>query len=120
MTAFWQGFVYAGRGIAIGSRGRNFRVMMAAAVVISGLGFWLSVSSLQWVALVLSMGLVLALELVNTAGEMLVDILSPEHDTRYGQVKDVLAGAVLLAAIATAVVGVVILGPPLWLRLAGG
>lgn len=119
MKYFWLGFVYAGRGIAAGSRGRNFRVMMFLAAVVTGTGWWLQVGRAQWAVLVLSMGLVLALELVNTAGEMLVDILSPEHDPRYGQVKDVLAGAVLVAAVATAVVGLVVLGPPLWSRLGG-
>lgn len=119
MKGFWRGFVFAGRGIALGSRGRNFRVMLAVAVVVFGLGLWLGLSAPRWTALVLSVGLVLALELVNTAGEMLVDILSPDYDARYGQVKDVLAGAVLLAAVATAVVGVLVLGPELLALLRG-
>ncbi len=117
MTAFFKGFVYAAQGIAIGSKGRNFRVMLLAAVVVVGLAWWLEVSAMQWALLASSMGLVLALELVNTAGEMLVDILSPEHDVRYGQVKDVLAGAVLVAAVATAAVGMLVLGPLLLQRL---
>jgi diacylglycerol kinase len=119
MSAFWRGFVYAGRGIKAGSRGRNFRVMLLAAVVVAGAGWWLQVGRVQWAVLVLSMGLVLALELLNTAGEMLVDLLSPEHDPRYGRVKDVLAGAVLVGAMATAVVGLMVLGPPLLTRLGG-
>jgi len=117
MKAFWRGFVYAGRGVATGSRGRNFRVMLVAAATVFGLGLWLRVSVLEWAALVLSMGLVLALELVNTAGEILVDILSPEFDARYGRVKDVLAGAVLVAAVATLVVGLLVLGPGVLARL---
>ena len=117
MTAFLKGFVYAARGVVASGKGRNFRVMLVAALVVLALGWWLEVSALQWALLTLSMGLVLALELVNTAGEMLVDILSPEYDARYGQVKDVLAGAVLVAAAATAVVGVLVLGPLAWARL---
>ena len=113
MKAFLQGFVYAARGIAAGSHGRNFRLMLGAAVVIAVLGWWVGVTAEQGALLALSMGLVLALELVNTAGEMLVDILSPGLDPRYGRVKDVLAGAVLVAAAATAVVGLLVLGPPL-------
>lgn len=119
MAAFFRGFVYAAQGIMVGSGGRNFRVMLAAAAVVSGLGLWLGITNLEWAALVLSMGVVLALELVNTAGEMLVDILSPEHDRRYGRVKDVLAGAVLVAAVATAIVGWLVLGRPLLARLTG-
>jgi len=119
MMAFFRGFAYAAKGIMAGSGGRNFRVMLAAAAVVLGLGWWLGISNLEWIALVLSMGLVLALELVNTAGEMLVDILSPEHDVRYGRVKDVLAGAVLVSAVATAIVGWLVLGRPLLTRLTG-
>ena len=119
MRAFWQGFVYAGRGIARGSDGRNFRVMLGVAAAIAALGAWLGLGAGDWAALALSMGLVLALELVNTAGEKLVDILSPGPDPRYGEVKDVLAGAVLVAAVATVIVGVLVLLPPLKARLAG-
>ncbi len=111
MRAFLKGFVYAGQGIVAGSRGRNFRVMLLAAVLVAGAASWLRVSAVQWALLALSMGLVLALELINTAGELLVDILSPGHDQRYGQVKDVLAGAVLVAALAAAMVGALVFVP---------
>jgi len=108
MTGFLKGFVYALRGIVAGAEGRNFRVMLAAAVVVILLGFILNISLMEWCLVTLAMGLVLSLELFNTAGEKLVDILSPDHDPRYGMVKDILAGAVLVAALAAAVVG----GPP--------
>jgi len=108
MSGFWKGFVYAWRGIAAGAAGRNFRVMLAVTAAVILLGFFLGMSPLEWALVSLATGLVLGLELVNTAGEKLVDILSPGHDPRYGLVKDVLAGAVLAAAIAAAVVGVLI------------
>ncbi len=119
MRAFLRSFVYASRGIVAGSRGRNFRVMLGVTVVVCSLAWWLDLGTTHWLALLLSMGLVLALELVNTAGETLIDILSPDHDDRYGQVKDVLAGAVLIAALAAAVVGWLVLGRPLLARLSG-
>ena len=106
MKAFLKGFVYAGRGIAAGVRGqRNIKVMLLAAVVAGVLGVVLDISSGEWTAVVLAMGLVISLELVNTAGEKLVDVLSPAHDPRYGLIKDILAGAVLVAAVAAAGVG---------------
>ena len=119
MSAFGKSFVYAAKGIALGCGGRNFRVMLGVAVVVMAVGWWLGLPPGHWAVLALSMGLVLALELVNTAGEMLVDILCPDFDPRYGQVKDVLAGAVLLAAVMTAVVGILVLARPLWERLVG-
>ena len=113
MTGFLKGFVYALRGIVAGAEGRNFRVMLAAAVVVILLGFILNISLMEWCLVTLAMGLVLSLELLNTAGEKLVDILSPDHDPRYGMVKDILASAVLVAALAAATVGVLVFLPRL-------
>ncbi len=113
MSGFLKGFVYAWKGIAAGAAGRNFRVMLAAAAGVVVLGCFLDISGVEWALLTLSVGLVLALELLNTAGEKLVDILSPDHDPRYGMVKDILAGAVLVAALAAAIVGALVFLPRL-------
>ena len=113
MGGFLKGFVYARKGIAAGAAGRNFRVMLAAAAGVVVLGCFLDISGVEWALLTLTVGLVLALELLNTAGEKLVDILSPDHDPRYGMVKDILAGAVLVAALAAAIVGALVFLPRL-------
>lgn len=113
MSDFLKGFAYAWRGIVAGTAGRNFRVMLAAAIVVVVLGCLLNISLMEWCLVTLAMGLVLSLELFNTAGEKLVDILSPDHDPRYGMVKDILAGAVLVAALAAAIVGALVFLPRL-------
>lgn len=114
MTGFLMSFVHAGRGVAGGVRGcRNMQVMLAAAAVVVALGLVLGIGAGQWAALAAVMGLVLAVELVNTAGEELVDILCPQHDPRYGRVKDLLAGASLVSAGAAAVVGLLVFLPRL-------
>ena len=87
-------------------------LVVGAAVVL--LGFIFDISPNEWALIALATGLVLGLELVNTAGEKLVDILSPGPDPRYGLVKDILAGAVLMAALAATVVGIVIFWPRLF------
>lgn len=114
MGAFLKGFSYAWQGIRAGTRGRNFRVMLGvtAAVIVSG--YFLKLTTVEWCLVSLAVGLVLGLELVNTAGEKLVDILSPEHDPRYGMIKDLLAGAVLVAAVCAAVLGVFIFWPKIF------
>lgn len=113
MILFLKGFVYAWRGIVAGAAGRNFRVMLGAAAAVTVLGYFLDISRVEWALVTLTMGLAMALELLNTAGEKLVDILSPGHDPRYGLVKDILAGAVLVAALAAAVVGALVFLPKL-------
>ena len=112
MRKFLQGFVFAGRGIAAGLRGQvNIKVMLVLAAVVVVLGVVFPISTVEWAVLAVVIGLVLSLELLNTAGEKLVDILSPEQNERYGQVKDLLAGAVLVAALAAGVAGALIFLP---------
>lgn len=111
VSSFLKSFIYAWTGICSGARGRNFRVMLAVAIVTVGLGLWRGLADWEWVAVFTCCGLVLGLELVNTAGEALVDALAPGHDPRYGRVKDLLAGASLVAAVFSAAVGVVIFWP---------
>ena len=113
MAAFLKSFVHAGRGLAAGARGRNFRVMLAAGVVVALLGARLGLTASQWTAVTLAAGLVLAVELVNSAGEALVDLLHPQADPRAGRVKDLLAGASLVAALAALVVGLLVFLPNL-------
>ncbi len=80
-------------------------------------GFWLGLSIQQWVIIVLTLALVWAAESFNTALEALTDLISPKQHRLAKIAKDVGAGAVLICAVAAVVVGVLILGPPLWVRL---
>lgn len=112
MRRFLMGFVHAGRGLAAALQGEtNLKVMLAGAVVAVGLGVYRQLDRLEWAAIMLCIGLVISLELANTALERLLDVIHPEHDPRIGRVKDILAGAVLVAAVAAAVVGVLVFLP---------
>jgi diacylglycerol kinase len=113
MAAFLRSFVHAGRGLAAGARGRNFRVMLALGAAVLALGAVLGLPRTEWTILALAGGLVLAAELLNTAGEALVDLLHPQQDPRAGQVKDLLAGAALTASLAAAAAGLLVLLPRL-------
>jgi diacylglycerol kinase len=73
--------------------------------------FWLGINTVEWLAVLLCIGLVLGLEMVNTAIEKLADHLHPQEHKHIGLVKDVAAGAVLWAAALSAVVGVLVFGP---------
>jgi diacylglycerol kinase (ATP) len=119
MTGFFhsrvQSFGYAFRGwwhVLRTQRNAWIHGFITALVVV--LSFWLGLSARDWAILVLTIALVFIAELLNTAMEAVVDLASPERHPLAKVAKDVGAGAVLLAAIAAVVVGLLILGPPLW------
>ncbi len=115
MGEFLKSFVYAIRGIMAGFMGqRNIKIMMGVGVGVVLLSYYFQISRVEWAIVVVTSGFVLAVELLNTAGEKLVDILSPEYDPRYGEVKDILAGASLVGALAAACVGILIFGKDLF------
>ena len=100
------------RGIALTFRSeRNFRIHSLAAACVLLLGLILNINSGQWLAIALCIGLVMAAELFNTAIERLADILCPEYDPAIGIVKDIAAGAVLVAAAIALAVGTIIFIP---------
>ncbi len=99
---------------------RNAWIHTCATVAVTALGLWLGLSRLEWAALVLVIGLVWMAEFVNTALEALVDLACPDLHPLAKAGKDVAAAAVLVGAVTSVIVGLLILGPPLWARLFGG
>lgn len=93
---------------------RNLQVHVMAAVLVVALGFWLQIADWEWCAVLLATGLVWTAELLNTALEVLADRVTKEREEAIRRVKDTAAAAVLMAALAAVVVGLVILGPKLW------
>jgi diacylglycerol kinase (ATP) len=115
---FVRSFRYAGEGLRYAFRTQlNFRIHVAATLVAVGMGIWLVIPLQSWAALALTIGAVLITEIINTAAETLVDLVSPQYHPLAKQVKDLAAAAVLIAALTSIVVGVAVLGPPLWARL---
>jgi diacylglycerol kinase (ATP) len=111
-------FKYAFAGLAYLVRTqRNARIHLAISLVVVVLGFWSGLSRTEWAIIALTIGLVLAAESFNTVAEAAVDLASPQFHPLAKIAKDVAAGAVLLMAIAAVVVGLLILGPPLWRAL---
>lgn len=79
-------------------------------MLVIALGFVFNISPGEWIAVILSMGMVWCAEGVNTAIELLADEISLEQRERIGKAKDVAAFAVLVAAITAACVGVIVFG----------
>ncbi len=96
---------------------RNAWIHALATAAVVALGLWLRIRTLEWAVLVVVIGMVWAAEFANTALEALVDLASPDAHPLAKVSKDVMSGAVLLAAITAAAVGLLVLGPPFWARL---
>jgi len=111
-------FAFAGLWYALRTQ-RNTRIHLIIAAGAVALGVWLGLSFTQWAVLTLTIGSVLVSEMLNTVAETLVDMISPDYHPLAKIVKDVTAGAVLLAAIVAVIVGLLVLGPPLWGRMWG-
>lgn len=113
-----QSFKYAFTGISrVTAKDVNFRIHLAAAAAAVLLGFWLGISREEWLAVLLCIGLVTAAEAFNSALERTVNFISPGHHVQAGEIKDIAAGAVLLAACAAAAAGGLIFIPKILERL---
>jgi diacylglycerol kinase len=98
---------------------RNAWIHAVISIVVVALGFWLKLSRGDWVAIVLVIALVWLAEFLNTALEAVVDLASPEQNRLAKAGKDLGAAAVLIAAGAAVIVGLLVLGPPLAEKLRG-
>jgi diacylglycerol kinase (ATP) len=101
------GYAWSGIRVAFGSQ-LHLRVQGLAALMVTGFGFYFRISATDWCLLILAIGLVLGLEMMNTAVECLTDLVSPEKQLLAGKVKDIAAGATLVAAVASAILGIII------------
>jgi len=112
MKKFLKGFYFAFEGMRYSfSTQLNFRVHCFVAVLITGLGFYLGLSTAEWLWIITAMALVLMAELANTAIETLVDLVSPEFNPKAGLIKDISAAAVFIAAVMALITGILILLP---------
>ena len=86
------------------------RIHAIAVIVVTIGGIFLGLTAVEWSIVALCIGSVISAEMMNTAVELLVDLVSPEFNEKAGKIKDIAAGAVLLTAIIATVVAVYIFG----------
>lgn len=90
---------------------KHFRFHVLATVLLVALGFWFSVTALEWAVLLLCCGVVLMAEALNSALESALDHLHPEIHPAIGKAKDMAAAGVLIVSVLSAVIGVVVFWP---------
>jgi len=113
--SWFRKFYDAGRGCLFGMQGQSsFAVHFLIAIAVIALAAWLRVERWEWIALLLCITAVLCAELFNSAIEYLAKGITREHDENIGHALDIASGAVLIAALGSAVIGLLILGPRLW------
>ena len=110
------GYAFAGLGHLLRTQPNAWIHALATAAAVA-LAAWLRLPARDWAVLVLVIMAVWMGELFNTGVEAVVDMVMPDHHPLAKAAKDVAAAAVLVAAIGAVVVGLLILGPPLWARL---
>ena len=114
MKKLINSFAYAIKGLNYTFRSQlNFKIHCLAGLVAIILGFLVDLNSDEWLWIILSIALVIILELVNTAIEILVDLVSPEYHPKAGTIKDVAAAAVLIGALMALIIGLFIFVPKL-------
>ncbi|WP_307201860.1 diacylglycerol kinase family protein [Paenibacillus harenae] len=115
MRKFIHSLSVANTGIWFAIRTQlHMRIHLIAAALACGISVLVGLPRQDWAILLLAIALVICAEMINTAIEQAVDLASPDIHPIAKTAKDVAAGAVLLAAIAAVVIGLILLGPPLW------
>jgi diacylglycerol kinase len=112
MKQLVRSFTHAGRGILFALRHeRNFQMEAGMALMVVLFMSWLPLTMMERIFLIIAIAAVLAIELVNTAIERVMDILKPRIHPYARAVKDIMAGAVLIVSGGALIVGVVIFAP---------
>jgi diacylglycerol kinase (ATP) len=110
------GHAFRGWGYVLKTQ-HNAWIHSVVATVVIVLGLWVNLPPRDWAVLVLIIAMVFTAEFINTAIEAVVDLASPVHHPLAKTGKDVGAAAVLVASLAAVLIGLLILGPPLWLKV---
>ena len=100
------------QGIIVSVREQvNLRIQIVIALAVVVLGIYFRITTKEWTILVSVIGLVLGLELMNTSIENLVDLVTEERKPLAGKIKDIAAGAVLIASISALIIGWLVFKP---------
>ena len=107
-----KSFSYAFAGLKVLFREEhNSWIHAVAAALAVAMGFLFRISPMEWIAVVIVIGMVFAAEIINSSIERTADFVKAERDDRKRDIKDLGAAAVLVCAIASAVVGIIIFIP---------
>ncbi len=106
------GFRYAWAGLkTVVKKESNFQLHLVATMIVVAAGFFFRLSLIEWAVILLTIGLVLITEMINSVIERVMDFIQPGYDERIKEIKDIAAGVVLVTALISIVVGILIFAP---------
>lgn len=108
---FLKSFTFAWQGVGAAVKEQNMRFHLLSAIIVTALGLLTGLSMVEWCIIIIVIGLVISLEMINTAIEAVVNLASPSIHPLAKVAKDVAAGAVLVFAIASVIIGILIFIP---------
>ncbi len=110
-----RAFVFAFRGIAEAWKSElHLQIQTIVAIVVIAMGIWLRITLVEWSLITLAISLVLTAELINTAIEKTLDRIGDEIHPLTKSAKDIAAGAVLVGACGSVVIGLLVFLPRLF------
>lgn len=112
MRRFFKSLHFAIQGVKIGVKGEmNLKIHLSMVLLTTLCGILFCISYTEWLLCLVCFGMVVSAELVNSAIETVVDLISPNHHPLAKRAKDIAAGAVLITAITSAIIGLMIFVP---------
>ena len=107
-----KSFLYAIRGlIKTFKEEQNFQIHIFAAIIVVLAGWYFNVNKYEWIILVLIIGLVMLMEIANSAVERITDVLKPRMNNYVKEIKDITAAGVLVASVVAVIAGLIIFWP---------
>ncbi|MFT0715485.1 diacylglycerol kinase family protein [Flagellimonas lutimaris] len=92
----------------------SIKIQFVIALSVTALGFYFKISNTEWILQLLSIGLVMGVEGVNTAIEKTCDYVQPKLDPKIGLIKDISAGAVMIVSVIASIIGLIIYVPKIF------
>ena len=92
----------------------SIKVQFVIAIIMTIAGYYFNISNTEWIIQLLSIGLVMSIEGINTAIEEIANFIHPEHHKKIGTIKDIAAGAVFMASFFAIIIGLIIYLPKIF------
>ena len=111
MKRFISSTKHALRGMRYAFTGRNFQIQAIIAIIVIDIALYVQISKIEWLFVLIAIGLVLSLEATNSALEEICNKFHPETHPHIALIKDLAAGAVLIASVTALAIGLMIFFP---------